>query len=351
MKYALIGCGRISGSHIGAALGNGLEVAALCDIYTRAASGLAAKHGLSGVKIYNDHREMLRAEKPGLVAVATYSGTHADIAVDCINAGCHTIIEKPVALSLADADRIIAAERRAGVKVCANHQNRFNEAVQQLRGAMLGGRFGQLLYGTASIRWARGDDYYSSADWRGTWAQDGGALMNQCIHAIDLLRWMMGGELTEVTGLTANQLHPKIEAEDFGAALLKFSNGSVGILDGTVNMPGGDYEETLTVFGSRGLVKLGGNSVNKVIDWRFDGAESEAREKTLIAENPPSVYGFGHKSLYADMLEAIRTGREPYVTSQAGRMALETVLAVYLSAKEGRTVKLPLGDCSTLDFA
>ncbi|MCL2509208.1 MAG: Gfo/Idh/MocA family oxidoreductase [Oscillospiraceae bacterium] len=353
MKYALIGCGRVSGSHIGAALQNGLEIAALCDIDPIAASAKAKQFDLPDtVKIYTDHREMLRAERPELAAIATYSGTHADLAVDCINAGCHVIIEKPVALSLRDADRIIAAEKAAGVKVCANHQNRFNEAVQQMRGAMRDGRFGKLLYGTTSIRWARGDDYYGSADWRGTWAQDGGALMNQCIHAIDLLRWMMGGEITEVTGFTDNQLHPCIEAEDFGIALLKFANGSYGMIDGTVNMFGGDYEETLTVFGSAGLAKIGGTSVNKICDWRFaDGAESESRAKTLIEENPPNVYGFGHTSLYADMLEAIRDDRRPYVTSEAGRRALETVLAIYLSAKEGRAVKLPLGDCSTLDFA
>ena len=175
--------------------------------------------------------------------------------------------------------------------------------------------------------------------------------MNQCIHAIDLLRWMLGNEVTEVSGVTANVLHPYIEAEDMGFALLRFQNGSVGMIEGSINTFGGDWEETLTIFGEKGRAKLGGMCVNVVDEWHFaDGDDAESKTVKGCGEDPPNVYGFGHKSLYADMIEAIRDDRKPYVSSSAGRRALETVLAIYRSAADGKPVKLPLESCSTLDF-
>lgn len=352
MRYALIGCGRVSKSHILAATDNNLEIVALCDLDENKALAQKEKFNLPDcVKIYTNYHEMLQKENPELVSIATFSGTHADIAVDCIEHGCNVIIEKPIALSLSDADRIIEAEKRMKVKVCANHQNRFNTAVQQMRNALLSNRFGKLLYGTTSIRWHRDESYYGSADWRGTWEQDGGTLMNQCIHAIDLLRWMMGDEITEVVGMTDNVKHPYIEAEDLGLAMIRFKNGSYGLIDGTITTYGGDYEETLTVFGDKGFAKAGGNCVNRIDDWRFsDTEESDSTIQSTSTENPPNVYGFGHKSLYADMIDAIQSNRKPYVDSAAGRRALETILAIYKSAAEGKAVKLPLSDCSTFDF-
>ena len=192
MKYALIGCGRVSPNHIAAAVENGLEIAALCDIDINNAKKSAAElPGGDEIRCYADYREMLEIEKPELTAIATFSGTHADIAVDCINAGSNVIIEKPIALSIADADRIIEAEKKKGVTVCANHQNRFNNSVQHMRRALLAGRFGRLLRHREHTVVARRRSI-TGAPTGGTWEQDGGALMNQCIHAIDLLRWMMG---------------------------------------------------------------------------------------------------------------------------------------------------------------
>ena len=179
MKYALIGCGRISPNHIEAAKNNNLDFAAMCDILPEAMQEKTDKFGLEKVHRYTDYHEMLEKEKPELVAIATESGKHAAIALDCIAAGCNLIIEKPIALSIADADAIIEASKKAGVVVCANHQNRFNKSVQKIREALEKGRFGRLFYGTAHIRWCRDWEYYSRADWRGTWEQDGGALMNQ----------------------------------------------------------------------------------------------------------------------------------------------------------------------------
>ena len=353
MNYALIGCGRISFNHVAAALENKLNIVALCDTVPSHMEEKAEKFQLpASVKKYTDYREMLKNEKLDLVAIATESGKHAAIALDCIAAGVNVIIEKPIALSLKDADRIIALSKEKGVCVCACHQNRFNKSVQKIREAMEQGRFGRLFHGTAHIRWNRGPSYYEQAPWRGTWEQDGGALMNQCIHNIDLLRWMMGDEVDEVMAYTDNLGHPYIEAEDLGIAVVRFHNGAYGIIEGTTNVFPKNLEETLYLFGEKGTVKAGGKSVNVIEEWLFgDGLDDAEEVKARFHENPPNVYGFGHTPLYADVMNAIQTGRKPYVDAEAGRRALELVLAIYLSAAEHRPVKLPLADCSTLDFA
>lgn len=353
MKYALIGCGRISPNHIEAAKHSKLAFCAICDLIPERMEEKASLFGLPDtVRRYTDYRELLQKETPELVAIATESGNHAAIALACIAAGCHLIIEKPIALSIQDADMIMEAAARKRVKVCACHQNRFNKSVQKIRQAMEGGRFGKMLHGTAHIRWNRGKSYYEQAPWRGTWEQDGGALMNQCIHNIDLLRWMMGGGIDEVFAYTDRLTHPYIQAEDLGVALIKFKNGSYGIVEGTTNVYPKNLEETLYLFGDRGTVKAGGQSVNIIEEWLFsDGLDDAAQVKETFHENPPNVYGFGHTPLYADVIDAIETGREPYITAEDGKQALELVLAIYQSAALGKPVKLPLAQCATLDFA
>lgn len=348
MKYALIGCGRISFNHIQAAKNNKLEIMAVCDIVPEKMSRSDLP---SNTRKYTNYKELLEKEKPDLVAVATESGKHAAIAVDCINAGCNVIIEKPITLSLKDADCIISSAKEKGVLVCTNHQNRFNKSVQYIRKAIESKRFGRLFYGTAHIRWNRGQDYYLQAPWRGTWEQDGGALMNQCIHNIDLLRWIMGNEIDEVFAYTDNLNHPFIKSEDLGLALIRFKNGSYGIIEGTTNVYPKNLEETLYIFGENASVKAGGKSVNTIEEWRFaDALDDPDSIKASCHENPPNVYGYGHTPLYADMIESIKIGREPYVTGEDGRRALELVLAIYKSSYEGKPVKLPLEECSTLDF-
>lgn len=352
MKYALIGCGRISPNHIAAAKANGLEFVAICDIYPQNMHDKILKFELDPIHTYTDYKEMLDKEKPDLVAIATESGKHATIAIDCIDAGCNVIIEKPIALSLIDADEIIRKGREKGVVVCANHQNRFNKSIQKIRDAIEKGRFGRMFYGTAHVRWCRDWEYYSRADWRGTWEQDGGALMNQCIHNIDLLRWMLGDEVDTVVGMTDRLNHEYIEAEDLGIALVKFKNGSYGIVEGTTDIYPKNLEETLYLFGQKGTVKAGGTSVNKIEEWRFSDALDDPEDiMRQFHENPPNVYGFGHTPLYADVIDAINNHRDPYVTAEAGRRALELVLAIYKSAAEGKPVKFPLTDCSTMDFS
>lgn len=353
MKYALIGCGRISPNHVMAAKNNGLEIVAVCDIVRANAEDKILKFDLdpNKVKIYEDYKELLAAEKPELVAIATESGKHAAIALDCIAAGCNVIIEKPIALSLADADAIIKAGKEKGVLVCANHQNRFNKSIQEIRKALEKNRFGKLLYGTAHIRWARNHEYYDRAAWRGTWEQDGGALMNQCIHDIDLLRWMMGDEIDTVYGMTDRLIHPYIEAEDLGLAVVKFKNGSYGTIEGTTDVFPKNLEETLYIFGEKGTVKAGGEAVNIIEEWKFsDYFGDEEAVKKECSENPPNVYGFGHTKLYRNVINAIEGTEKLLVDGEAGKRALELVLAIYKSAAEGKPVKLPLENCSTMDF-
>jgi len=175
--------------------------------------------------------------------------------------------------------------------------------------------------------------------------------MNQCIHNIDLLRWMMGDEVIEVVGMTDRLKHPYIEAEDLGIALVKFANGSYGIIEGTTDVYPVNLEETLYLFGEKGTIKAGGQSLNIIEEWRFSDELDDPEEvKNTFRENPPNVYGYGHTPLYADVIDAIKNDREPFVDAEAGKRALELVLAIYKSAATGQTVKLPLENCSTLDF-
>lgn len=353
MKYALIGCGRISPNHIAAAKDNNLEIIAICDIKKENMENISEKFDLSSsdIKRYTDYAEMIKNENLDLVAIATESGLHAKIALDCIEKGINCIIEKPIAMNMKDARAICKSAEEHGVVVCANHQNRFNKSIQKIREAVEEGKFGKLMHGTAHIRWNRNQDYYTQAPWRGTWAQDGGCLMNQCIHNIDLLRWMMGNEIDEVMAYTDNLNHDFIEAEDLGIAIVKFKNGSYGIIEGTTNVYPKNLEETLYLFGTTGTVKAGGKSVNIIEEWNFAN-ETENSEviKKENSEQPENVYGFGHRPLYENVINAINNHTKPLVDAEAGTRALELVLAIYKSAAEGKPVKLPLGDVSSTDF-
>lgn len=352
LRYALIGCGRISPNHIAACLNHrdSLELVGICDVVPERAKALAERFGLEA-PVYQDYHRLLAEQSPGLAAVATESGRHAAIALDCIHAGSSVIVEKPIALSLADVDGLVAAAEERHVKLCACHQNRFNPSIRKIREALEAGRFGRLYHGAAHIRWNRGQDYYAQAPWRGTWEQDGGALMNQCIHNIDLLRWMMGDEVLEVTAYTDRLAHPYIEAEDLGLALIRFANGGYGLIEGTTNVYPRNLEETLYLFGERGTVKAGGKSVNRIEEWRFEAVTPEEEQAVqACSEDPPNVYGFGHTPLYGDVIAAIREDRPPLCDGPAGRRALELVLAIYQSASQGGPVRLPLSSGASTDF-
>lgn len=352
MNYALIGCGRISINHIRAAINNSLDIVAVCDVKREHMDFLLEKAGIVEQEIqrYQNYIEMLDENTLDLVSIATESGIHAEIALECIKRGIHVIIEKPIAMSIRDADRIIEAAEQHSVRVCTCHQNRFNIAVQKARQALEQGRFGKLSHGSVHVRWNRCREYYEQASWRGTWESDGGALMNQCIHGIDLLRWMLGDEIDEVYGVTRQQLHDYLEVEDVGMAVVKFANGTIATIEGTTNVYPKNLEETLYLFGDKGTVKLGGKSVNNIDVWDFLEGQEEDNENRGLNENINNIYGNGHISLFADMIIAIKEDKPPYVDAYAGKRALELVLAIYQSQKEGRAVKLPLKEFASTDM-
>lgn len=351
MKYALIGCGRISPNHIKAAINNNLEIVALCDLDTSCIDDKFSRFELSdSIKKYTDYKEMLEKEEIELIGIATSSGNHAEIALYCIDRGIHVIIEKPMAMSISDADEIIKRSREKGVWVSACHQNRFNIAVQKTRNALESGRFGKLSHGSIHVRWNRDKNYYDQAPWRGTWAEDGGCLMNQCIHGIDLLRWMMGNEVDTVYGVTRQQQHDYLEAEDVGMAVVTFKNGAVATIEGTTNVYPKNLEETLYLFGDKGTVKIGGKSTNNIDVWDFSDETEEDQLNKGLEEQTSNVYGNGHTSLYADVIDAINNNRVPYVDAVAGRNALEMILSIYKSMQTGAPVKLPLEDFASIDM-
>jgi predicted dehydrogenase len=360
MKYktALIGCGRISFKHIEAFDKNKdlMELAALCDPLIERAQEKAAEYTAlfpqAQISVFTDYHKMLAKIKPDIVTIATESGKHTEIALACFEAGCHVITEKPMALSTRDADAMIAAAEKANRKLGVCFQNRFNAPVQRLRTALDAGRFGRVLHGAVQIRWNRNEAYYAEAPWRGTWEQDGGTLMNQCTHGIDLLQWVMGEDAVRVQAQTRRFMRP-IDTEDFGAAIVEFKSGAVGIIEGTACAYPTNINETLSVFGEKGTVVIGGLAVNKIETWRFADAEllgdTEAKVLNPNEKDPPTVYGFGHAALFKNFVNAINEDREPLVSGRKGRKALEIILAIYKSQKTGLPVDLPC-EFSTLEM-
>ena len=360
MKYkiALIGCGRISFKHIEAfvAMKNETDFIAACDPVLERAEEKKLEYKKScpdaNVQVFTDYREMLQKCRPDIVTIATESGKHKDIAVHCLQNGVHVICEKPMALSVSDAQEMIHTAKQNNKKLAVCFQNRFNAPVVKTREALEKGRFGKMLHGMVQVRWNRNEGYYEQAKWRGTWEQDGGTLMNQCTHGIDLLQWMMGEDAVRVQAQTRRFMRP-IEAEDFGCAIVEFASGAVGIIEGTADVYPKNLNETLSLFGTKGSVVIGGLAVNKMETWRFADAEKvgDTEEKVLNPneKDPPTVYGFGHTALFRDFIDAVAHNREPLVSGEKGKKALEIILAIYKSQKTGQAVNLPC-EFSTMEM-
>lgn len=357
LKFSIIGCGRISYKHIEALVHN-REEAILVSVCDKIKDNAIAKKsdyekGVTDnrpVKVYTDYKEMIEKEEIDVVTIATESGYHPEIAIYCMNHGKHVIVEKPMALSVDDADKMIECAKANNVKLCVSHQNRFNKPIQQLRDAIDNNRFGKLVNGTARILWNRNMGYYQQAPWRGTWKLDGGTLMNQCIHNIDLLQWMMGGEIDTVYAACDTFLRD-IEAEDFGAVIIKFKSGAIGIVEGSACVYPKNLEETLSIFGEKGTVCIGGLAVNKIETWRFeDNRDSEQEILTNQEGDPDSVYGFGHTPLFKDMIEAIKNNREPLINGEEGKKGMSIILAAYKSRLTGMPIKFPFNNFSTMDM-
>lgn len=341
--FGVIGCGRISKNHLESIERlPGAKLVAVCDVKEENLAKASEKYECKG---YSDYHELLVDNNVQLVNICTESGCHARIAIDAMKAGKHVLVEKPMAMSLAEADMMIATAEEMGVKLGVVHQNRFNKAIVKLRKAIEGDKLGKLTHAAAVVRWNRNDEYYSQAPWRGTWAQDGGCLMNQSIHNIDLLQWMMG-PVESLFAYTATNMR-KIEGEDVGAIVLKFKNGALGIIEATTTIYPKNLEETLSIFGSSGTVCIGGIAVNKMEAWRLAGDD----EAAILADQdkePPNVYGFGHAYIIQDFMQAVTEGKELAISGEEGRKALEIILAIYHSVKYKREITFPLEEKFTI---
>lgn len=333
LKFAILGCGRISYKHVEALINNNenAELVAVCDLEIEKAIERKEQYEKSvdgsQVKVFTNYSEMISDGVIDVVSIATESGYHAQHAIDCLNQNKHILVEKPMALSVEDMDKMIETAEAKNLKICVAHQNRFNKPIQKLRQAIDEGRFGRIVNGTARILWTRDDNYYRQAPWRGTKELDGGTLMNQCIHNIDLLQWMMGSDAERVYSERGTFLR-NIEMEDFGAILIRFKNGSIGIVEGSACVYPKNLEETLSIFGEKGTAVIGGLAVNEIETWNFEGLdEDDALEEE--GQEIDSVYGVGHISLYQDYIEALNSGKEPLINGHEGRKAVEIILRAY----------------------
>jgi UDP-N-acetyl-2-amino-2-deoxyglucuronate dehydrogenase len=337
-RIALLGCGRISANHVEAiARVDGLELVAACDIVESRAMATGEK---AGVPWFTSYEKMLAEVKCDAVAIATPSGLHPAHGILAAKAGKHVISEKPMAISLASADALVQACDDAGVKLFVVKQNRLNATVQLVKKAIDKGRFGKLFIANTTVHWTRPQEYYDQAPWRGTWEFDGGAFMNQASHYVDLMQWLVG-PVESVIAKTATMAR-KIEAEDTGAAVLKFRNGALGVLEVTMLTFPKNLEGSFTLIGEKGTVKIGGTAVNKIEHWSFADSDPDDTLVEQVNTDPPSVYGFGHEPYYRNVLRVLRGEAVADTDGRGGRKSLELILGIYESAKTGREVPLPL---------
>ena len=341
INFAIIGCGRIAKRHaelLSSGQIRGARLAAVCDVRRERADLFGSRYD---VPAYGSIQEMLAQPGIDAVAVLTPSGMHAEHAIRVARSKRHVLVEKPMALTLDDADAMIRECDAAGVGLYVVKQNRFNVPVVKARAALEAGRFGQLVLGTVRVRWCRDQNYYSQDDWRGTWAQDGGVLANQASHHIDMLGWFMGDvESVHARGITALA---RIEAEDTAVATVRFRNGALGVIEATSAARPKDMEGSLSVLGSAGAIEIAGFAVNKIRTWQFTEPEaSDADVMERFSVNPPNVYGFGHQAYYEHMVDVLANGARPLVDGHEGRHSLELIMALYESMASGREVKLPL---------
>ena len=339
LRFALVGCGRISHRHadlLGTGQIAGAKLVAVCDIDPAKAQERAAKHG---VPAYTDMHAMMEREAPDVVVVLTESGNHAQHVIALARHRRHIMVEKPMALTLADADEMIKVCDEAGIKLFVVKQNRFNVPVVKLRQALDGGRFGKMVMGTVRVRWCRPQSYYDQDSWRGTWAMDGGVLTNQASHHIDLLEWMMGS-VDSVYAMTRTAL-VNIEAEDTAVVALRFASGALGIIEATTAVRPKDLEGSISILGEKGTVEIGGFAVNEMKHWNFSDAQPGDEEvRTKYSVNPPNVYGFGHQAFYDHVVSAIRGNGRNLVDGLEGRRSLELINAIYESVETGQEVSL-----------
>lgn len=343
-KFAIIGCGRIS-HKIAEGLAenkNKAVLVALSDIiedkmaFTEKTYNEKSELNLL-INKYTDYKEMIKNENIDVAVISTESGYHEEIGLYCLENNINVIIEKPIALSIEGAQKLVDKAKEKGLKIAVSHQNRFNYPVQLLKKVITEGKMGKIFNGMARILWTRDMNYYLQAPWRGTWELDGGTLMNQCIHNIDLLNWMMDSEIDTVYAQTSNYIRD-IEAEDYGVIVIRYKDGKIGTIEGSAIIYPKNLEESLTITGEKGTVVIGGMAVNKITTWRIKGDEEENFLK-IDSGDPNSVYGYGHKALYKDFIEALEENREPLINGIQGMEAMKIILAAYRAQITGLPVK------------
>jgi predicted dehydrogenase len=339
LNFALVGCGRIAKRHselLGLNQIQNARLVAVCDLVREKAERIASQFS---VPQFTDMHEMMRAVNIDVVVVLTESGNHAEHVVALAPYGKHIVVEKPMALTLDDADAMIGACDASGAKLFVVKQNRFNVPVLKLRQALEAGRFGKLVLGTVRVRWCRHQAYYDQDSWRGTWAFDGGVLTNQASHHVDLLEWMMG-EVDSVFAMSTTAL-ANIEAEDTAVVTLRFRNGALGVIEATTAARPTDMEGSISILGEGGTVEIGGFAVNQMKVWKFGQPQSDD-DKVMeqYSVNPPNVYGFGHQAYYEHVVDCILNNARHLVDGLEGRKSLELINAIYESVESGREVPL-----------
>jgi predicted dehydrogenase len=339
LKIALVGCGRIGVRHAQLLSGSvrGLRLVAVCDSIADRAANFAGRFAVPG---FGSIAELVAKVPFEIGVVATPSGMHAAHAMELLRAHRHVVVEKPMALTLADADAMVEAADAAKRRLFVVKQNRFNLPVQRAREALESGRFGKLVLGSVRVRWCRRQAYYDQDAWRGTWALDGGVLANQASHHVDLLHWMFGD--VESVCVIGKRALVDVETEDTATGLVTFTSGALGIVEATTAARPTDLEGSLSILGEKGTVEIGGFAVNEMRHWRFeDTAEGDA-EISASSVNPPDVYGFGHHAYYDDVVRALRDGTPGLVEGRSARRGLELLVALYESMATERRVHLPL---------
>lgn len=339
IKFGIVGCGRIAKRH-SELLGNnvikGAQLIAVCDLQKDRADGIAKEFNVNS---YCDMDKMMTSEDIDVVVILTPSGMHANHTINLAKYGKDIMVEKPMALTLDDADEMIKECDKNNCRLFVIKQNRFNIPVVKLREAFDAGRFGKLFLGTVRVRWARHQDYYDQDSWRGTWAMDGGVLTNQASHHLDLLEWIMGDvESVFAKSITAMA---DIETEDTAVVTLKFKNGALGIIEATTATRPDNLEGSISILGEKGTVVVGGFAVNKMQTWLFEDKEPED-SKVLddYSVNPPNVYGFGHQAYYEHVIDCISEAGPNLVDGFQGRKSIELISAIYESVETSKEVFL-----------
>lgn len=336
LGFGIIGCGRVAPRHAQSLIDLPYaDLVAVADLLPYRADKFHKEYNADPL---TDYKEMLKRDDIDVVNVCVPSGMHKQVTLDALAAGKHVIVEKPIALSTDDANQMISAAKDAGVKLCVILQNRYNPPMLELREAVTSGRIGKLLLGNATVRWYRPQSYYEDG-WHGTWAMDGGALMNQSIHHIDALQWLMG-DVESVFAFTGTLAH-KMEAEDTGVVALRFKSGALGTIEGSTITYPQNIEGSVAIFGEKGSLKVGGTALNRKVLWRIEGEMGNERELiTGDLVDPPSVYGTSHRVVIQDMINAIHEDRQPQTHGEEGKRSLALVQAIYESARTGQPVEV-----------